>query len=74
MARDLNLAELQDARDQVAELRRKLAEFREAFAGGRHNAGLVPLDIGRALVELEAAERALGRAYRHAALEELASS
>lgn len=69
MARILNLAELQDARDQLAELRRLLTDLRE-LAGSRYSAGLVPLDIGRAVSEVKAAERSLGRAHRHAALEE----
>lgn len=72
MARVFNLAKLQDARDQLDDLGLELTELRE-LAGSRYSSGLVPLDIGRALAALDGAQRALGRAYRHAALEELAS-
>lgn len=61
-------AELQCARDRVAELRRDLGEL-QTTAAHRHGAGLVELDIGRALAALMQADLALRRAHRHVDLE-----
>lgn len=60
-------AELRDARDLVAELRHRLGELQSAAVRCQ---ALVELDIGRALVALDAAGRALERAHRHAGLAE----
>lgn len=67
---DLELAgELQDARDRLAQLRPRLGRLQTASKRQR-GAGLVELDIGRALAALGTADLALARAHRHANLEE----
>lgn len=60
--------DLRAAHDRLDELRRELGQLR-ARAADTYHAGLVELDIGRALTALGAARLALDRGRRHAELE-----
>jgi hypothetical protein len=62
-------ADLETAREIVAQLRRELGELR-TVAAVRRGGGLVGLDIARAQIALGSADVALERAHRHAGLEE----